>query len=228
MIQDPFFLHLAAKYKTPAFTDAVGTGCIFGGILACAVALPYEYYNPEVDDSKKLPHDAIYRLAPLLKIKMAWAIGMTSPEELLAVQNNLKGEHIAMTRAVSALKRKISIDAVFVDGKFTLPKTELPSYGVIKGDTKIFGIAAASIIAKNERDHIVMDVYGDEYARYHIRKNKGYRSPDHLMALRKFGAVHPFHRTYLPQVKRVLSGEYDSVILTKYKDRWEKLCACNA
>jgi len=223
MKQDPFIIHLAEKYKTPAYTDCVGSGSIFGPALACAVALIEPYYNPVVNDSKQLPHKVIYRLAPELKTKMIWAIGMVSALELQTIRNNLKGEHIAMCRAVLALKEKINVDVAFVDGKYPLPKTNIPSYGVIRGDCVSFGVACASIIAKNERDQLMMNKYGDQYARYHIRKNKGYRSPDHLLSIRKYGAVYPHHRTYLPQIKSVLSGDYDHVIFTKYKDRWEKV-----
>jgi len=224
MFQDPFITHLTAKYKTPAFTDAVGVGSIFGPIMACAVAMSFEYFNSEVNDSKKLAHKDIYRLAPVLKEKLIWTIGIVSGRELLDIKNNLKGEHIAMARAVVALKKKIAIDAVFVDGKYTLPKTEIPSYAVIKGDAKVYGIAAASIIAKNERDQLMMVCYGEQYSKYHIKDNKGYRSPAHLMAIRRYGPVYPHHRTYLPQMRSVMTGGYDHVLFSKYKDRWEKLC----
>jgi ribonuclease HII len=133
-----------------------------------------------------------------------------------------------MARAVNNLARKIKIDAVFVDGKFTLPKTGVVSYAVIKGDSKIPGIAVASIIAKDFRDHFMINNYGELYAAYHIAQNKGYRSPDHLMSIRKMGPVEGLHRTYLPQIKKVLSGNYDSVIFSKYRDRWERLNECQA
>ena len=203
MIQEPFIQHLIAKYKTPAFTDAVGTGSIFGPILACAVALPYEYYNPEVDDSKKLPHKTIYRLAPILKTKMIWAVGVVSAEELLVIKNNLKGEHIAMARAVGAIQKKIAIDVVFVDGKFTLPKTGIQSYAIIRGDSCSFGIAAASIIAKNERDQQMITKYNNIYPGYDLIHCKGYKSPKHRSAILNLGITEE-HRNYLPYVKKLL------------------------
>jgi len=67
--------HLIKKHKT----------AVFEPILACAIAMPYEYYNPKVDDSKKLPHKTIYRLAQILKTKMIWTIGIVSVEELLVI-----------------------------------------------------------------------------------------------------------------------------------------------
>jgi ribonuclease HII len=221
--QDPFLQHLIAKHHTAAFTDAVGTGALFGPITACAVTMLFDCANPEVDDSKKLKHETIYRLALVLKKSMTWTLGIVSAEEIRQIKNVMKGECLAMTRAVQALKEKVKIDAVFVDGKHTLPDTQLPSYAVIKGDQKIYGIAAASIIAKNDRDHFMMSNYGKKFSQYRIYSNKGYRSPDHLLAIRKFGVVHPHHRIHLPQIQRVLSGNYDSVIFSKYKNRWEKL-----
>jgi ribonuclease HII len=224
MVQDPYIIHLASKHKIPAYTDACGTGSIFGPIVACAMAFINPYFDPNVDDSKKLKHEEIYRLAPILKKKIVWALGVTSALELAALQNNLKGEHFAMTRAVLALRKKLHIDAVFVDGRFTLPETNIISYAVIRGDQRSFGVACASIIAKDARDHEMIQSYGNKYAKYHIAQNKGYRSPDHLMAIKKYGSVKFLHREYLPQIKKVLSGEYDSVIQKKYKNRWEKLC----
>ena len=224
MDQDPFITHLTKKYQMPAYTDAVGTGSIFGPVLACAVSIPEPFYNSEVNDSKQVPNKIIYRLAPVLKEKVVYAFGIVSVEELLEIKNNQKGEHLAMVRALKNLQEKIKIDAAFVDGKFTLKGLEIPLYAIIKGDAINVGIAVASIIAKDERDQLMINFYGEKYSKYHISSNKGYRSPDHLMALRKFGPVRSLHRTYLPQVKQVLSGNYDRVIQTKYKDRWEKLC----
>jgi ribonuclease HII len=195
-----------AKHKTVAFTDAVGTGSLFGPITACAVTMPFKCSLPEgVDDSKKLSHESINRLAPILKGKMTWAIGTVSAEELLGIKNNLKGEHLAMTRAVWALKKLMKIDAVFVDGKFPLPKTDLPSYAVIKGDQKVLGIAAASIIAKDHRDHIMMDEFDKIYPEYDLKNCKGYKSPVHNLAIKKYGLT-KFHRSYLPYVRKLVYG----------------------
>jgi len=224
MNQDSFVLHLISKYGMTAHTDAVGTGALFEGPVACAVAMPEPFQNDEVDDSKRLEHKTIYRLAPELKQKVVYAFGVVRSEEMQSIRNNMKAELMAMTRAVLALQKKIKIDAVFVDGKFTLPDTGIPSYAVIRGDQNVFGIAVASILAKNDRDHFMIDTYGEEYSRYRIASNKGYRSPDHLMAIRKWGTVWPHHRAYLPQVQRVLKGEYDEVIFSKYRKRWETLC----
>jgi ribonuclease HII len=205
MIEDSFIIHLINGHKMPAYIDCVGTGAIFGSIVACAVAIPNQFQNYRINDSKLLPHKLIYKLAPELKTKVVYAFGSVSAKELLlTIKNNLKGEHIAMTRAVMALKEKIEIDSVFVDGKYTLPNTNITSYAVIRGDQKVFGIAVASIIAKDVRDHLLMKRYGEKYSAYHIISNKGYRSPKHISALRKFGPVYPLHRTYLPQFKYIL------------------------
>ncbi len=223
MNQDSFILHLISKHKSPCFVDAVGTGALFSGPVACAVSIPEPFNSAEVNDSKQLDHETIYHLAPGLKEKVVYSFGSVSSFEMLSIRNNLKTELLAMTRAVLNLKEKISVDSVFVDGKYALPDTKVPSYAVIKGDGKVFGIAVSSIIAKDYRDHFMMKNYGERYKRYHINSNMGYRSPDHLIAIRRWGTVYPYHRTWLPQIQSVLSGNYDSVIFSKYKNRWECL-----
>jgi len=219
MIQDSFINHLISKYQHPAFIDEVGTGAISGPITACAVMIPTPFFIPEVNDSKQLKNDLIYSLAETLKEKAIYSIGESPASEIRELQNIFKADLLAMRRAIEGLP--IKPDAIFIDGKFSL---DLPvdCYPVIKGDAKVFGIAVASIIAKDYRDHKIIEDLGEELKVYGIKTNKGYRSPQHLMSIKKFG-VTKHHRTYMPQIQQVLNGSYDEVIFSKYKDRWEKM-----
>jgi len=217
---DSFIEHLLKQYRCPAFIDEVGMGALFAELVACAVMIPKPFEAPEVDDSKKLKHDLIYELAPKLRKKVVYAFGVVTCPELKTIRNMMKADRLAMKRAVEALP--VVPDALFIDGIFPIGGLTAPVYTVIKGDAKVFGIAVASIIAKDYRDHMVVTRYGHKYPKYHITSNKGYRSPDHLMAIRRWGLT-PYHREWMPQIKRVLSGDYDHVIHTKYQDQWNNI-----
>jgi ribonuclease HII len=217
MIQDDFILSLIRRYKRPAFIDEVATGAIFGNITACAVMLPPGFENDRVNDSKQLKHEEIYDLAPRLEERVAYAIGESPAEEVSALKNIITADHKAMVRAVQALPEKP--DVLFVDGKFTLPDSGIESYAVIRGDARVLGIAVASIIAKNHRDLKMISEYGEKFRIYDIASNKGYRSPRHLIAIRKYG-VTEHHRAYMPQIQRVLNGSYDPIIFRKYPGYW--------
>jgi ribonuclease HII len=202
-------------------------GAIFGDLVACAVMMPTKFLMPVVDDSKKLSHETIYKIAPKLRKMVQFSLGVVSSSELLSLSNMGHGNQIALKRAIEGLPEPP--DAVFVDGCHPIHGLKIDNFPVIKGDSKVFGIAVASIIGKDYRDHLVMDLYGQKYARYHINSNKGYRSPDHLIGIRfnqlKEGGpgISKHHHAWMPQIKKVLNGEYDEVIHGKYQDRWEAL-----
>lgn len=221
MQTDSFIDHLISRYQKPAFIDEVGCGSLFGPTVACAVMIPGPLWISEVDDSKKLKHEQIYRLAKTLREKVIYSIGIVSSLEINELKNICKANLLAWKRAISGLPE--TPDAIFLDGKYPLKDISIPNYPIVKGDSKVFGIAVASILAKNFRDHLMMNLYGKKYSRYNIVSNKGYRSPDHLIAIRKYGIIPGLHRTYMPQIQRVLKGEYDPVINKKYKYKWMSL-----
>lgn len=199
---DPFIEHLAAQYNSPAFIDSVGTSAIFGEVVSCAVMItaPFDMY--ELDDSKKLKHCDIYRLAQELKNRVIYSIGIANVSEIKRFRSTVKADFLAMRRAVKSLS--IKPDVLFIDGKYAI-KTDIPVYTVIRGDSCVFGIAVASIIAKDYRDHMIMKKYGRKYSKYGISSNKGYRSPSHLTAIKLYGAT-SLHRSYMPQIQRLLNG----------------------
>jgi ribonuclease HII len=180
-----------------AGVDEVGRGCIAGPVVAGAVVLP-RFINfkahawlEEIDDSKKLSATQRARLAPLI---FGWAlsvgVGVASVQEIDEL-NIFHASHLAMIRAVEALK--VRPQALLVDGKF-LPKQgfSVPATALIQGDQKSLSIAAASIVAKVWRDEymVAMD---SQYPVYGFLKHKGYPTPDHAQALKKHG-VSEIHR----------------------------------
>jgi len=216
MISDPFIEHITSQYNSPAFIDEVGMGAIFGELVACAVLITAPFENKLVDDSKKLKHEIIYRLAPELRNRVVYSYGVVKAQEICKIRNLVTADKLAMQRAVDGLP--VRPDALFIDGIHPI-EYPCPVYTIIKGDEKVFGISVASIIAKDYRDGFIVKHYGNDYSQYHIASNKGYRSPDHLMALRIHG-VTALHRSYMPQIKRIISGEYDRIFQNKYSDRW--------
>lgn len=216
MISDSFIEHIASQYNSPAFIDEVGMGAIFGELIACAVLITAPFENALVNDSKRLKHETIYRLAPELRNRVIYSYGIVSAKEVCKIRNLVSADKLAMQRAVNGLP--VRPDALFIDGIHPI-EYPCPVYTIIKGDEKVFGIAVASIIAKDYRDRFIVEHYGNKYARYSIASNKGYRSPDHLMALRIYG-VTDLHRFYMPQIKQVINGGYDRIFQKKYSDRW--------
>ena len=220
MHNEQYLNNLVNKYNNPAFIDENGLGCIFGPLVACAVMLPIQFSDDRVKDSKKIKHEDIYSLAPYLSTMVTYSFGVVNSEEILKIRNTFKANRLAMVRAVQGLPKKP--DALFIDGKYTLPESGVESYAVIKGDDKIFGISVASILGKNFRDQLVMREYGFKYQKYDIKNCKGYRSPKHLIAIRKYGVTEE-HRTWMPQIQRVLNGDYDNVIHKKYEHYWRSV-----
>jgi ribonuclease HII len=210
MIQDPFISHLISKHSQPAFIDSVGSGCIFGGIIACAVMFIKPYFHPEVDDSKKLKHKDIYRIAPELKTNVIYSFGLATAEEINSFKSTFTADKLAMLRAVKGLPE--SPDALFLDGdkKYALHicSTE---YTIVKADEKVFGVACASVIAKDHRDHLMINHYSKDYPQYSLHKNKGYKSPTHFKAIREWG-ITPYHRVYMPQLQRIINEKDQTFI----------------
>lgn len=202
---------------TVAFIDEVGMSAIFGELVACAVVLPDGFLDSRVRDSKQLKHKDVYALASELKEKVTFSLGIVSSSELNIMKNIFRADKLAMMRAVQGLPEKPTV--LFIDGKIKL-ELDIDCVSIVRGDEKILGIALASIIAKDYRDHFIMDTYGEEYNKYDVASNKGYRSPKHLVAVRKHG-VTEHHRCWMPQVQRVLNGSYDPIIFKKYKSYWE-------
>jgi ribonuclease HII len=185
-----------------AGVDEAGVAPLAGPVVAAAVMFPPETEIPGVDDSKRLDPEARTALAEKIRAKASGvAVGIASVEEIDQV-NIYHASLLAMRRAVEGLPR--APQHVLVDAR-TVPGIPMPQNAFNKGDGINFTIAAASIIAKTERDRM-MEALDREYPGYGFATHKGYPTPDHREALLKLGRSR-VHRMSFP-VLHEWFGEY--------------------
>ncbi len=173
--------------------DEVGRGCLAGPVITAAVILPHDFNLIEVNDSKQLSMETRQRLYPqIIEQAVAVNIGIASPQVIDQI-NILQATRQAMKQAVLSLSvrpEKLLVDAVDIP-------VNIPKQRMFKGDAKSASIAAASIVAKVYRDHL-MAIYNDLYPGYDFAHNVGYGTANHLHALQTLG-VTPIHRlTFAP------------------------------
>ena len=185
-----------------AGVDEVGVGPLAGPVVAAAVMFPPQTDIGGVDDSKRLEAATRERLAVEIRAKASGiGLGMASVAEIDGI-NIYHAGLLAMRRAVEALPRRPQ--HVLVDAR-TVPGIDVPQNMFNKGDGINFSIAAASIIAKTERDSM-MEALDREHPGYGFAVHKGYGTPEHRAALKRLGPS-PIHRMSFP-VLHELQGEY--------------------
>lgn len=177
-----------------AGADEAGRGPLAGPVVAAAVILPPDFEIGELNDSKKLDAETRERLAVRIRAVAIYAVEAAEPEEIDRL-NILHASMAAMSRAIA----RIAPARVLVDGNRLPPDLTCPGEAVIKGDGKIACIAAASILAKVERDRRMVE-YATEYGVYGFDRHFGYPTPEHLAALRTHGPC-PIHRRSFGPVK---------------------------
>ena len=191
------------EYKIPENTviagvDEVGRGPLAGPVIAAAVILDPEQPIYGLADSKSINEKKREKLAQEIMLKSrAWAIARAEGYEIDEL-NILQASLLAMCRSVDALNIKPGL--VLVDGNHC-PEMELPVKAIIKGDTKVAAISAASIIAKVARDREMTDL-DHEYPGYGFAVHKGYPTMAHIQALKQLGAC-PIHRRSFAPVKNL-------------------------
>lgn len=179
-----------AAYSCICGIDEAGRGPLAGPVVAAAVILPADLVILYLNDSKKLSEKRREEL--FIEIKdhaSAYGVGVVSPAVIDEI-NILQATYEAMRQAVSKLKLKPQIylnDAVIIPG--IDPEKQVK---IIKGDAKSVSIAAASVIAKVTRDHM-MEEYDKLYPEYGFAKHKGYGTPEHIAAILRLGMC-PIHR----------------------------------
>ena len=182
-----------------AGVDEVGRGPLAGDVVAAAVILDPARPIPGLDDSKKLTAERREALAPEIRERAAaWALGRASVAEIDEL-NILQASLLAMHRAVAALDREPAM--VLVDGN-KLPRWPYRSEPVVGGDALVPAIAAASILAKVQRDQ-EMIAFEETYPGYGLARHKGYPTREHLDALQRLG-VTPLHRRSFAPVRDLL------------------------
>lgn len=182
-----------------AGVDEVGRGPLAGPVVAAAVILDPERPIEGLADSKKLSEKRRETLsAIILDQALAWSIARAEVEEIDRI-NILQASLLAMQRAVEALDP--CAEFALVDGN-RCPSLSCPSQAVVKGDSRVAAISAASIIAKVARDREMVRM-DEEYPGYGLASHKGYPCRQHIEALEKLGAT-PIHRRSYAPVRRVL------------------------
>jgi ribonuclease HII len=178
----------AAGATLVAGVDEVGRGSLFGPVVSAAVILDPAYRIRGLRDSKLLPAERREKLALLIREhSIAWAVAAVDSARIDQI-NIYQASRLAMLHAVQQLApsaRYLLVDAVKLD-------CELPQQAIIHGDALSASIAAASIIAKVERDRMI-SAWDPVFPMYGLASNKGYCTPHHLEALREHGPS-PLHR----------------------------------
>jgi ribonuclease HII len=173
-----------------AGVDEAGRGCLAGPVYAAAVILPKDFDDDILNDSKLLSEKKRYALREMIQERaLAWGVGIATEEEI-DIHNISNAAYIAMHRAVQLLK--ITPEMLLIDGKFFKSQTSTPHTCIIKGDSKIASIAAASILAKTYRDDYMKQL-APQYPHYNWEINKGYPTGKHREAILNHG-VSPHHR----------------------------------
>lgn len=181
--------------------DEAGRGPLAGPVYAAAVILDPARPIEGLGDSKKLSEVKRDALAAVIRERAAaWAIAQASVEEIDAL-NILRASLLAMKRAVEMLA--VQPEEVLVDG-LHCPDTGLPSRAIVKGDSKVAAISAASILAKTARDEAMVELHA-RYPQYGFDGHKGYPTAAHLAALREHGPA-PVHRRSFRPVRALLEG----------------------
>lgn len=192
-----------------AGVDEVGRGCLAGPVFAAAVILGGRLHRwIELDDSKvlsKAKRDRLYGV--ISEHAVAVSVAMADVAEI-DTYNILHASRLAMARALSRLTHLAS--SALVDGPYGpwfLSMPPIPCLPVIDGDAKSLSIAAASIVAKVERDRFMAKLAG-EYPEYGFDQNVGYGTPQHLAALEAHGPT-PWHRTSFSPVRKAQQMRFE-------------------
>lgn len=181
-----------------AGVDEAGRGPLFGPVVAAAVVLNEEIDG--LDDSKKITSRKREKLFLEIIKKSYFAISIATADEIDKF-NILHATEIAMDRALERLKKKIDFDIAFVDGKNL--NLKFPFKCIVKGDSLVKEISAASILAKVVRDRIIVS-YAKKFSSYMLEKHKGYPTQLHLKLIKEHGLT-PLHRLTYKPVMELLS-----------------------
>lgn len=177
--------------------DEAGRGCLAGPVYAAAVILPDDFSHPWLNDSKKLSEKRRMELRRvIMDCAVAWAIARVDADEIDRI-NILQASIEAMHRALDGLA--VTPGAVIVDGNRFRQWRDVACTTFVKGDGRFANIAAASILAKTERD-LFMTALSAEFPQYGWAVNKGYPTADHRAAIATHGPS-PYHRMTFRLVK---------------------------
>jgi len=174
--------------------DEVGRGPLIGPVVTACVILPKDFVLEGLTDSKKLSEkkrEEFYDY--IMEHAISVGIGMMS-EKVIDEVNIYEATKLAMYQAVE--KSKVKPEHVLIDA-MKLDKLEMPSTSIIKGDAKSISIAAASVIAKVTRDRMMIEL-DKKYPMYGFKSHKGYPTKKHIEAIKEYGLIDGYRKTFKP------------------------------
>ena len=179
-------------------TDEAGRGCLAGPVTAAAVILPAKFENTLLNDSKTLSEAKRDFLKPIIEqAAVSFAFAHVYPDVIDDI-NILNASIMAMHQSIAGLTTTPTF--ISVDGNRFKPFFNTPHETIIKGDSKFLNIAAASILAKTNRDAYMCMIH-EEFPMYNWKQNKGYPTKEHREAIKKYGVTKYHRKTFrlLPQ-----------------------------
>ena len=183
--------------------DEAGRGPLAGPVAAGAVILPKDCTLLYLNDSKKLSEKRREELFVQIKEQaVAWCVGIVGPERIDEI-NILQATYEAMRQAVAGLGVKPDL---LLNDAVEIPGVDIMQVPIIKGDAKSVSIAAASILAKVTRDHMMVE-YDQLFPDYGFAKHKGYGTAAHIQAIQELGPC-PIHRRSF--IRNIWSEEAES------------------
>ena len=187
--------YYSEKVKVIVGVDEAGRGPLCGPVVAVACILPKGYHNEHINDSKKLTEkkrEIAYQ--EIINDALAYGVGIVDAKRIDEI-NIYQATKEAMSKAINQIN--ISYDLILTDA-MKLENQKVEVVPIIKGDAKAESIAAASIIAKVTRDHMLEEM-DRKYPQYGFISHKGYGTKKHIEAIKEFGIIKGFHReTYEP------------------------------
>lgn len=174
--------------------DEVGRGPLIGPVVTACVILPKDFVLEGLTDSKKLSEkkrEEFYDY--IMEHAISVGIGMMD-EKVIDEVNIYEATKLAMYQAVE--KSKVKPEHILIDA-MKLDKLEMPSTSIIKGDAKSISIAAASVIAKVTRDRMMIEL-DKKYPMYGFKSHKGYPTKKHIEAIKEYGLIDGYRKTFKP------------------------------
>lgn len=178
--------------------DEAGRGCLAGPVVAAAVILPQGYDFAELNDSKKLTEKKRIQLREIIiRDALSYGVGVVTAAEIDKI-NILNASFLAMHRAIDQLKPRPEM--LLIDGNKFNPYKGIKHVCIVGGDAKYQSIAAASILAKTTRD-AMMEEYDKQFPMYNWRKNKGYPTMEHKLAVAEYGTCELHRKTFNMEIQ---------------------------
>lgn len=219
IVLEPFVYPVDPNVFIVCGADEAGRGPLMGNVVAACVVLDKNNPIEGLNDSKQLSEKKRDALEPIIKEKaLSYGIGQCTPSEIDEM-NILNASLEAMRRAYENMSLKC--DFILVDGNKTVKNVEIPCQAVVKGDARVAEIAAASILAKVERDRQMYEL-DKLYPEYQFAKHKGYPTKLHLELLEKLPVLPCYRKTYGP-VKKALEAKTAKAKNSKVVDNIDDL-----